>query len=135
MNNKNILLILVLLTVVGAGSFFVGTKFQQSRSPRLLGNFRDQRSGQFLGRGQGFRPVNGEIISLDDQSLTVKLMDNSSKIVLFTPATAINKSAAGSKEDLKVGEKIAAFGTENQDGSITAQTIQLNPVLRSSGVK
>jgi hypothetical protein len=49
---------------------------------------------------------------------------------LLSDSTAISKSESAAKEDLKVGEKISAFGSQNQDGSITANTIQLNPVFR-----
>lgn len=41
-----------------------------------------------------------------------------------------NKSDAAAIADVKVGEKVAAFGTENSDGSITAQSVQLNPAMR-----
>ena len=54
----------------------------------------------------------------------------SSKIIILTDSTAINKSAEGTREDFKTGEKIGVFGTENSDGSITAQNIQLNPTVR-----
>ena len=129
-NGKMIAIIAILIILVGGGSFFAGMKYQQSkRSQGRFGNFQQGQAGQF-GQRQGFRPVNGEIISADDRSITVKLADNSSKIVLLTDTTAINKSSEGSKEDLKIGEKVAAFGTENSDGSVTAQSIQLNPILR-----
>ena len=106
-------------------------KYQQSKSPAgRFGNFTGNRNGQFQQRGQGFRPVNGEIIAVDDKSITVKLQDDSSRIVILTDTTVINKSAQGSKSDLKVGEKVAVFGIENSDKSVTAQNIQLNPVTR-----
>lgn len=66
-------------------------KYQQSKSPRF-GNFQNMRGGQFQQRaGSGQRIVNGEIISVDDKSITVKLSDNSSKIVILTDTTALNK--------------------------------------------
>jgi hypothetical protein len=58
--------------------------------------------------------------------------DNSSKIIFLTESTAINKSGKGTKEDLKVGEKVVVFGQENADGSLTARNIQLNPVFRGT---
>ena len=128
---NSILITIIVAVIVAAGAFFAGMKYQQSKSPRI-GDFQRLRNGQLIQRGQdqGFRPVNGEIISQDEKSITVKLADGSSKIVLLTDTTAISKSAEGSKSDLNVGEKIAAFGTENSDGSVTAQNIQLNPEFK-----
>ena len=65
-----------------------------------------------------------------DDSVTVKLMDGTSKIVLFSDKTEINKAQQAQTADLKVGEKVMVMGQENSDGSVTAQNIQLNPVFR-----
>lgn len=128
---KEYIIILLLVIIVGASAFFTGMKYQQSKTPTgRLGNFQGVRNGNFGQRVQGPRPVNGEIISVDDKSITVKLQDGSSKIIILSDTTAINKSSEGSKEDLKAGEKVAAFGQENYDGSVTAQSIQLNPLTR-----
>ena len=78
----------------------------------------------------GFRPVNGEIIAADEKSITVKLQDGSSKIVIVSETTQINKAEQATKQDLRVGEKVAVFGQENSDGSLTTQNIQINPLLR-----
>ncbi len=131
--NKNTYIIgAVLLAIVGSGAFYGGMKYQQGKSRQVLGQFAG-RNGAARNGNQGFRPVNGEILSMDDKSITVKLNDGSSKIVLLTDATTISKSDTASKSDLKVGDKVAAFGTANSDGSITAQNVQLNPVLRNAG--
>lgn len=119
--------------LVGAGAFFGGMKYQQGKRPnfaRQFGNMPGQagQAGRTGGNRTGFRPVNGEIISSDDKSITVKLQDGSSKIVLFSDKTEINKASSGAKEDLKTGEKVMVVGTENSDGSVTAQSIQLNPI-------
>jgi hypothetical protein len=50
--------------------------------------------------------------------------------VVLADSTEINKAETVKKEELKVGEKVSVFGTENSDGSITAQNIQLNPIIR-----
>lgn len=128
---KNVKLIAVVLIIVAlGGGFFAGMKYQQSKSPAVrFGNFQGARNGNFGQRGTtaGFRPLNGDIISMDDKSITVKLQDGSSKIVLLSDTTAFSKSTNGSKSDLKTGEKVAVFGTENSDGSVTARSVQLNP--------
>jgi hypothetical protein len=77
----------------------------------------------------GMTPVGGEIISQDDTSVTVKMPDGSSKIVILSENTTINKSSTGSKTDLKTGEQITAFGTQNQDGSVTAQNISIGGMM------
>lgn len=130
--NKNILITLVLVLIVGAGSFYAGIKYQQSKIP-TRGQFVQRFGGpDESGTNMGFQPVNGEIISSDDNSITVKLQDGSSKIILLSDSTIINKSESGSKEDLKTGEKVMVSGDTNSDGSISAQTIQLNPMSRAT---
>lgn len=135
---KNNTIITVLLIVIfAAGAFFGGMKYQQSKQPaftRQFGGGQGIRNGQGQGTRQGFRPVNGEIISSDEKSITVKMQDGSSRIVLFSDKTEINKAASGTNEDLKVGEKVSVFGTDNTDGSVTAQNIQLNPQFRSGPI-
>lgn len=135
MKNNTIILILVAI-VFGGGGFFVGMKYQQSQRTSFMRQFNDGQVGQGrqFGQGQnrmaGFRPVAGEIISSDSNSITVKSQDGSSKIVLLNDKTTINKAEKGSKEDLKTGVEVAVFGSENSDGSVTAQSVQLNPMFR-----
>lgn len=134
---NNILITVLVALIVGAAAFFAGMKYQESKQPAFLRQFGGATgsrtgTGQFQGNRAGFRPVNGEIISVDDKSITVKLQDGSSKIVLFSDKTSINKAAEGTKNDLKSGERVAVFGQENSDGSVTAQSIQLNPIVRGT---
>ena len=130
--------------MVVAGSFFAGMKYGQSKSS---GNFsqrnfqnlspeeRQQRAQQMganvggrirLGQGEdGF--AGGEIISKDDKSITVKLQDGGSKIIFFSDTTQVGKFVDGTSGDLEIGKTVMVNGTTNQDGSITAQSIQLRP--------
>jgi beta-lactamase superfamily II metal-dependent hydrolase len=124
---------LVLIAAVGVGSFFGGMKFQQTKNPSPRQFQAGQgRGGQFQGANQNqFRPVNGDIVSSDDKSITVKLQDGSSKIVIYSDSTTVNKTSEGSRDDLKVGEKVMVIGTVGSDETVTAQSIQLNPILRN----
>ncbi len=134
MKNSTVIIAILVAIIVGGGAFLGGMKYQQSRQRSNFRQFMGQ-PGQRLGNGGGrlgFRPVNGEIISSDDKSITVKLQDGSSKIVLISDQTLINKAAEANKKDLKAGEKVTVFGQENSDGSITAQNIQINPISRLS---
>lgn len=133
--NKNIIITVVAVVIIGAGAFFGGMKYKQSKEPAFLrqGGFQGIRTGGNRSADNvGFRPVNGEIIASDDKSITVKLSDGSSKIVLFSDSTRINKAEGASKSDLKTGEEVAVFGTQNSDGSVTAQSIQLNLQVRGA---
>ncbi len=123
---------ILFLVVVGAGAFFAGTKYQQNKQPTFPRQFGAQNGtlNQRTGNRMNFRPVSGEIIASDDTSITVKLADGSSKIVLVSEATQINKADQAARTDLKTGEKVMVIGQENSDGSVTAQNIQLNPLIR-----
>ena len=130
--NLKILLIILALVIGGGVGFFAGMKYQQSKQQSVARQFLGQMGGrQGTANRLGFRPVNGEIISADEKSITVKLQDGSSKIVIISETTQINKAEQATKEDLKVGEKVAVFGQENSDGSVTAQNIQINPLVQA----
>lgn len=129
----------IIVAVVGAAAFFGGMKYQETRKGNAFAQAGEngQDHGQFQG-GQGgnragFRPVSGEIISQDDTSITVKLEDGSSKIVILSDNTAINKASTGAKSDLKIGERVAVFGTDNSDGSVTAQNISIGGMFQGGG--
>lgn len=136
-----IIVVLIAIIAVGAG-FFGGMQYQKSQKVQIAFG---QGARQFGTNGQGgqnqfFRRsmrdgmgVTGEIISTDEKSVTVKMPDGSSKIVILSDSTEINKQASGSRSDLKTGERIAVFGSTNSDGSVTAQNIQLNPMMRIIG--
>jgi Domain of unknown function (DUF5666) len=131
--NKYIVPIVLLIVGLGGG-FFAGMKYQQTKSPssQFFGGGMRRFGGMGNGGGMmGFRPVAGEILSMDDKSVTVKMPDGSSKIVILTDKTTFSKTETGSKSDLKVGAQIAVFGAANSDGSVTATNLQLNPMFRS----
>jgi len=53
-----------------------------------------------------------------------------SRLVSSYSKTVINKAQPVDKTELKVGKKVSVFGSENTDGSVTAQNVQLNPIQR-----
>ncbi len=134
----------IVAVLFGAVGFYGGMRYQQSKTQslgmRVFGNgnngspssFSRNRENQPSGtmgmnRMSGFRPVAGEIISADSGSITVKLEDGSSKIILISDDTKINKAESVSKSSLIKGETVSVFGNENSDGSVSAENIQLNP--------
>jgi len=146
---KKILPIVIIAVIVAAGSFFAGMKYGQSKnsgafSQRGFQNFdnlsaeerqqRVQQMGANVGgrirmgqEGGGF--AGGEIISKDDKSITVKVPDGGSKIVFFSDTTEIGKFVDGTPSDLEVGKTVTVIGKTNEDGSITAQSIQMRPAM------
>jgi len=140
MKNKNMIITALVIIIIAAAAFYGGVQYQKSQRTPLAGNGQFARFGQggngggqrFGGRfgANGGGAVVGEIIAADDKSITVKLPDGSSKIVLVTSSSTINTAAKGSISDLKTGVRVAAFGMTNSDGSVTAQNIQINPMMR-----
>ena len=86
------------------------------------------RGGRFGSGESGSRPLSGEILSQTEDSITIKLSNGSTKIIFVSDSTEITKSVEGSLDDFSEGEQIFVSGTENPDGSYTAETIQLSPV-------
>ena len=97
-------------------------------------NVGGARLRQGFGGQGGFAA--GEVISKDDSSLeqarygasksvTVKLQNGGSRIIFLSDKTEITKSVKGLIQDLAVGKQITANGSANQDGSISAQSIQI----------
>ena len=141
MNTKNPMIIGAIVVVVAVASFFGGMKYDQSKKTtsafanRMGGNA--PQNGQFTGRatgtsgatgmrGNGNNMTNGSIVSADSSSITVKMQNGSSKIVLLTSGVTIKKAVDGTQSDLQVGTNVNVFGTSNTDGSITAQNIQIS---------
>ncbi len=142
--NTIITLIVAIAIIVGGGSFYAGMVFGKNMRPSAFGgrgnfaNFGQGAGSQFGGIAQKSGQnnsgglVSGQIISKDDKSITVSLRSGGSKIVLFSATTAVLKSVSGSAEDLTTGKQVMAVGTSNQDGSISAQSIQLQSGMATS---
>jgi len=64
---------------------------QVAGSQNQNGGGPNRQNGQFQGRGNSGR-IMGEILSIDDSSVTVKLTDGSSKIAIINDKTVYNKN-------------------------------------------
>lgn len=149
MNTKIMVIVVVGVLVVGGGLFYFNTRFEKNDSrsnftqmdqERRLGTTTDAMRGrQGAPTSTGGMPGRpgmvedrtvGEIISKNDTSITVKLADGRSQIILISSSTRINKMISGSITtglitDLVVGENVMVIGEANAAGVITAESIQL----------
>jgi hypothetical protein len=133
MNKKFIVIVIVIVLVVAGGAFYGGMAFAKSQNK--AGNFRNfagaPRTGvtgaNVRGGANGAGATNGEILSLDDKSVTIKMRDGGSKIIFFSAATKVSKTVDGNSADLAVGQTLMVTGSANSDGSISADNIQIRP--------
>lgn len=130
MKNNNMVITIIVAVIVAAVAFFGGMQYQKSQvSTALSATGRTGSAGQFRQRAgaNGQTPTRGEVVSISGQNMTVKLPDNSSKIVLLSDKTVVSQSATASATDIKSGDQVLVLGTSNSDGSVTAQDVQINP--------
>jgi hypothetical protein len=141
--NKTIITAIVVLVLVGGISFYTGTKVggSSNSSQNAGGQFSagganggsGMRSGRGGQGGAGF--VTGEVLSKDATSVTVKLKDGGSKIIFISASTAVQKTSAGTIDDVVVGSQITANGQSNSDGSINATIINQRPNMPQGGAQ
>jgi hypothetical protein len=143
---KNIIIGVAVVALIGAGCFYGGLTYGKGGKPGVnnfgKGDFANltesERAERFAQMGNGVNPIGqrtnriggadmigGEIISIDDVSITVKLPDNGSKIIYISASTKVSKMIEGNLEDLASGTSIMINGTTDSDGNITAETIQI----------
>jgi hypothetical protein len=131
-HTMRILISIVLIILAAGGGFFGGMMFQKNQAPSLgaaagRGNFAGRFGGQAGQNAAAFRPVRGQVLDMSTNSLTVKMSDGSTKIVVLSSSTAFMQSTKAALSDVKTGDTVNVVGTANSDGSVTAQDIQINP--------
>ena len=130
---KKLPIIIVVIIIGCGGAFYGGMRYAQSKTPtgptqRDFQNFQQMGNSTRTGNGQSRTGVtDGEITAKDDKSITVKLRDGSSKIIFYSDSTEVSKFVSGTSNDLEIGKTVMVNGKTNQDGSISAQLIQMRP--------
>lgn len=153
--NKIIVYPIAAAVVAGGLGFWGGTMYSDSKAPanaafgQNRGGFADMsvqgmqqrfggaggqggysadtRGGTTRGGGSFGGMTVGEVLSKDGQSLTVKMPDGSSRIVFYSDTTTVQKTSEGSIDDVDEGTTVRVTGSANDDGSITAQEVQVLP--------
>ncbi len=132
----------ILSLIIGVIAFYAGTSYQKNRAQSAVFNSNQRENFRFSGNGQnGMRQatqdrrgafggrVSGEIIKIDGDTITVKLPDDSSRLVTIDSDTSYTRSQMAQKTDLRVGMKIGVFGSRNEGETVDAQTIQIDPPM------
>jgi hypothetical protein len=137
--------VLVVL-LVGGGSFYGGMVFEHSRQTNLQAQFFAGRgfseSGQLpfagtppagfglpgnpnaAGQGGLGRGASGTVESLEGDTLTLSTAQDQTT-VLLTDQTVINRFVAVERGDLQPGAQVTVLGERDDSGRITATTIQI----------
>lgn len=139
--NKILVVIGVLLVIVavGGGSFWAGMRVGENRVIQDPARFFQERvrgqGGQFPGmvgtppsgvEAQRFGGgIMGTIEAVEGDTLVVTTEEGEVR-VQTTDTTLIEKSMAVGVEDLAAGEQVVVSGSRNDDGSITARSIQIS---------
>lgn len=122
--NKITIIVGVACIVVGlVGGFFIG---KASGGNKLAGNFASgaRQFGARNGSQSGLLVV-GQVSAVDAQSVTVTLRDGGSDVIFYSTSTPITKSVEASSSDLAVGQNVIVSGSQNSDGSLTANNVQI----------
>ncbi len=134
--NKKIVWSVVICLVIALLSFRFGMMYAgkniTAANMSRQGGFAQNggtKTGQGMRGGAGGGFVSGDVLSIDAQSMTVKLRDGGSKIVLFSNSTKVEKTVDGTTSDVAVGKTVMITGTTNPDGSVSATSIQLRPAM------
>lgn len=140
MKSQHIIFIILVCLAITGGAFYGGLQYAKANVKPGQANQLVRMQGQGMRGGQGMpggvganRNMGGftvgEVLSKDANSLVIKLSDGGSKIVFFSASTTVSKMADGSMEDVVQGTNIMITGSSNQDGSVTAKTLQLRPKM------
>ncbi len=139
MNNINkpmILGAIAGLIIGGGGGYAIGAKTAAPSGGQNVGQNGSQFGSNRTGTngatnrnrfGAGGGVVTGSVLSLDASSMSVKMRDGSTRVVLYSPTTQVFTSTEGKTTDVAVGKNVMVAGTQNPDGSVTASSIQIRP--------
>jgi hypothetical protein len=71
----------------------------------------------------------GEVLTVSESGLTVKLADGGSRNVLLPATIAVSESKEIDRSEIKAGKFVIISGETNTDNSVTARNIQVMSVM------
>jgi hypothetical protein len=129
----------LLVLAIGGGAFWAGMSYGRSQAGPAGGRFPGEgfgeRGGQVpdammtrrVGRGAATQlggGVAGTIRAIEGEVLVINASEGTIRVET-TDTTLIEKYMAVGVDDLEVDEQVVVLGRRNDDGSITARSIQL----------
>lgn len=143
----SIIIIALAFILVAAGSFYGGMVYgKQQTNATFAAGFPNGQAGDFQGfrtrgqNGQGGEGIGqqagvtfGEIQGIEGNTLTVTDRNGNPLHVQVADTTLIEKNASVSVSDLAIGDTVIVSGNTNDDGSITARSVQVAPAGRFFG--
>ena len=130
--------ILALVILAGGGGFYYGTSVGEARASQARQQLFQQRmrgeGGQFPGPFQAPQPgheggarlggsILGTIEAVEGDTVVVSTQEGTLR-VRTTDTTLIEKYSSVGVEGLDIGEQVMISGSRNDDGSVTARSIQ-----------
>jgi len=141
----------VVVLILVAGSFYGGTLYGKQQAQAAMPQAFRERMAQFgqggqeatgeqqvqpgpggFGRlgGQGGGGIVGQIEEIAGDTLIITDFNGQQTRVQVTDTTLIEKYASVTVVELEAGEQVVVSGSENEDGSITARSVQVAPAGR-----
>jgi hypothetical protein len=114
-------LVVAIIALIGGIFYGKGSASGQAAARSYASSTRSGASR--TGASGGF--VSGQIISVGADSMTVSLANGNSQVVFYSSSTQVMKPTIVPASDLTSGTRVMIGGTANSDGSLTAQSIQV----------
>ncbi len=122
------LVTLIIVTIsMGIAGFFWGLLYQKNKGIKSqMGEMGRQVRGMTKQRSgfQGKQSVSGEVVSVDENTITVKTSDGGSKVIVYTNDIKVDKTTEGAIADVVTGTNITTFGSES-NGTVVAERISV----------
>ena len=129
-SKENYIITVIVAVVLIIGAYMLGAHNAAKAKTAMRGQYGAGMTGGRTGgaggmRGAGF--LTGTVLSKDASTITIKMADGSTKIVLYSGSTQVMHTTAGTIDDVAVGSQVSVQGTANSDGSTTASNISIRP--------
>jgi hypothetical protein len=117
--------IIIVLIVIAAAAFFGYKVYHRSQLQERVGRGADTegavpQSGDPCGGTGGI----GQIVSVGNNTMTLKRKDGKNLITHLTSQTTIKRATgSASPTSFKIGERVTLVGGPNPDGSFTAEAV------------